>query len=93
LSFAEGIVVTEHGLVPVSWKKSDDGKILNFSLDIPERITAAVHFPVLSDSSTLIINGKIFMQNGLPEKGVKKDGRWIVVKDISGKLTGRIITE
>jgi len=93
LLFAEGTVVTEHGPVPVSWKKSDDGKILNFGFDIPGGITATVYLPVLSDSSALIINGKKFMQNGLPEKGVKKDGRWIVIKDISGKLTGKIIKE
>jgi hypothetical protein len=93
LSFAEGIVVTEHGLVPVSWKKSDDGKTLNFSLDIPEGITAAVHFPELSDNADLMINGKVFMQNKKKKKGVIKDGRWIVVKDISGKFSGSLVTK
>ena len=93
LSFAKGVVVTEHGLVPVSWKKSDDGKTLNFRLDIPEGITAAMHFPELSESTTLMINGKVLMQNGLPDKGVIKDGRWIVVKDISGKFSGSLVTK
>jgi alpha-L-rhamnosidase len=36
LTHAEGVVVTEHGAVPVSWKISADGKKLNYSLSVPE---------------------------------------------------------
>ena len=93
LSFAEGIVVTEHGPVAVSWKKSEDGKSLNFTMDIPEGIIAAVHLPLLSDKTTLMINGKVRMQNGVPQKGIKIAGRWIVVEAISGNCTGNLNTK
>jgi len=90
LSFAEGVVVTEHGAVPVSWKRSDNVKSLNYSISIPKGIRATIHFPKLSDKTTLTLNGGVLMKDGVPKKRVKLNGRWIVVQNVTGELTGRI---
>jgi len=90
LTFAEGVVVTEHGAVPVSWKRSDNGKSLNYSLSIPKGIRATIHFPKLSDKTTLTLNGAVLMKDGVPKKGVRTNGRWIVIQNVTGELTGRI---
>jgi alpha-L-rhamnosidase len=93
LTFAEGIVVTEFGSVPVSWKKEGDGKSLTFNLTIPDGIIATVHFPKLSDKSTFILNGVICMKNGVPEKNVSIKGRWIVIGNVSGECSGSILVK
>lgn len=90
LTFAEGVVVTEHGAVPVSWKQSDNGKSFNYSVSIPKGIRATFHFPKLSDKTTLTLNGKVMMKDGVPKKGVTLNGRWIVIQNVTGELTGRI---
>jgi len=90
LSFAEGIVVTEYGAVPISWKRADDGKSLNFKLTIPEGIVATVHFPKSSEKSNLLINGEVLMKDGVPKRGLKEEGRWIVVKDVKGECEGSV---
>jgi hypothetical protein len=56
LTHAEGSVVTELGLIDVSWEKLDGN--LKFKLTIPKGITAKVQLPKLSDKSTLTINNK-----------------------------------
>ena len=85
LTFAEGVVVTEFGAVPVSWKKSIDGKSLSFKVSIPEGIKAEIRFPGLSEKSTLTLNGKALSKNE-----VKPEGRWMVVQNISGECSGII---
>ena len=90
LKFAHGVVVTEFGTVPVSWTHSDDKKSLNYQFEIPRGVRAEIHFPKLSDRSQLKLNGKIFMENGIPINGVKVVGRWIIVRNVSGKCMGTI---
>jgi hypothetical protein len=90
LSFAEGIVVTEYGAVAVSWKRSDNGKSLSYSLSIPNGVRATVRFPKLSDKTTLILNGEILMEGGISKKNVTTNGRWIVIQNVTGELTGKI---
>jgi hypothetical protein len=85
LTFAEGVVVTEFGPVPVSWKKSADGQSLSFTISIPEGIKADIRFPIISEKSTLTLNGKV-----LAENEVKTEGRWMVVQNVSGECTGSI---
>jgi len=90
LSFAEGVVETEHGAVPISWKRAEDGNSLTYNISIPEGIHATVHFPKLSDKTILIMNGEVLMKNGVPKKGVKTDGRWIVVQNVTGECAGSV---
>lgn len=85
LTFAKGVVVTEYGAVPVSWKKSVDGKSLAFSVSIPKGIKAEIHFPGLSEKATLTINGNI-----LPISNIKQEGRWMVIQNVSGECSGSV---
>jgi hypothetical protein len=80
-----GVVVTEFGAVPVSWKKSVDDQSLSFKVSIPEGIKAEIRFPILSKTSTLTLNGKV-----LSENEVKTEGRWMVVQNVSGECSGFI---
>lgn len=90
LSFAEGVVVTEHGPVPISWKQSESGSSLHFAISIPEGIHATVHLPNLSETTTAVMNGKKLMKDGQPANSVEVDGRWIVIWNVTGKCTGTI---
>lgn len=56
LLYAQGSVVTEHGVVKVSWDKT--GGNWNFKISIPRGIKANVLLPVLSENPTLLINNK-----------------------------------
>jgi hypothetical protein len=56
LSFAEGTVVTELGLVKLKWEKSE--KKLKFSITIPKGASARVLLPKLSANTILYINNK-----------------------------------
>ena len=90
LSFAEGVVVTPHGTVPVSWKRSSDGKSLQFKTTVPQGIRATLHLPVLSEKTTLTMNGKVLMKEGIPANGITMEGRWIVVPKLTGECSGII---
>ena len=93
LQFAEGIVSTEFGPVPVSWHQSADGKSLAFRFKIPRGVQAEIHFPKSADDATLTLNGQVLTRQGKPEKGVVVEGRWIILRDISGDCTGTIKTK
>jgi hypothetical protein len=86
----EGTVVTEHGLVPVSWKKADDDRYLNFSFEVPAGITAKVSIPKLSDKPTLIINGKTVVADGVAEKRTELGHRFVTLIVKSGKYSGKM---
>jgi alpha-L-rhamnosidase len=88
LTFAEGVVVTEHGAVPVSWKKSDDGKILAFKFSIPEGVRAEIRFPGMAERIKINLNGKV-----LSENEVKTRGRWMIVQNVTGEGSGTINME
>lgn len=53
LTFAEGRVCTEFGVVSVSWKR--DGETLNFTFDVPDGVTAT-----LSLTGVGVLNGDAF---------------------------------
>ena len=90
LSFAEGVVVTPHGAVPVSWKKSTDGKSLYYKITIPKGIHASLHLPKLSDKSTLTMNGQVLMKEGKPGNGITVVGRWIIIPKLMGECSGSL---
>jgi hypothetical protein len=85
LTFAEGVVVTEFGTVPVAWKKSADGKSLSFTTSIPDGIKAEIRLPAASEKSTLTLNGKVLSKNEM-----KTEGRWMVIQNVSGECSGII---
>jgi alpha-L-rhamnosidase len=93
LSYAEGVVVTEYGPVPVCWERSNDGNSLIFNLTIPEGISATIHFPKLSDKTTLILNNKVIVNEGIPGKDVKIDDRWFILQRVTGSCNGSLIPE
>ena len=90
LTFAEGVVVTPHGAVQVSWKKSSDGKALYYKITIPKGIHATLHLPRLSDKATLTMNRKVLMKEGKPGNGITIEGRWIVIPKLTGECSGSL---
>jgi len=90
LTFANGVVITALGAVPVSWKRSNDGKTLEYKVTIPSGIHASLHLPKLSDRTNLTLNGKVLFRNGVPVNGTKIEGRWIVIQNISGECSGSL---
>ena len=91
LAFAEGVVVTEHGPVPVSWKKSNDGKTLTFNFTVPLGVHATLRLPKLSEAPSLTFNGKALVNQGQVSKGVRLESRWIVVQEVTGTCSGEIV--
>jgi len=90
LTLAKGVVVTEFGPVPVSWKRSEDGKSLNYYINIPNGISATIHLPILSGKTNLIMNGKVLISDGVLAKGTRTEGRWIIVRNVSGVCSGSL---
>ena len=90
LTFAEGIVVTEFGPVTVSWKRSSDGKSLDYKISIPKGIHTNIHLPKFSKKVNLTMNGKDIIKDGLSEKGVKIEGRWIIIQEVTGDISGKM---
>jgi hypothetical protein len=56
LTQAEGTVVTEFGLVPVSWQRA--GENLEFSFTVPPGVTARLRLPAVTGAAKLELNGK-----------------------------------
>ncbi len=80
LTFAEGTVVTELGLVPVVWKVADSR--LNFRVTVPAGATATLKVPQVGIKTTVQLNGK-------PVKAVL-DGRLLTVTLDGGIHTGSL---
>jgi len=80
LTSVEGVVVTRHGPVPVSWKVGD-GK-LTFQFEVPEGVKAALRIPQLGDNSRLVLDGK-------PGMG-KAEGRYLAVEVGAGPHQGTL---
>jgi hypothetical protein len=89
LEFANGVVVTEHGPVPVSWNQGGDGQ-LTFEFSVPTGIVATVHFPKNSFTPTLILNGQVLVDHGVSTHGVSVNERWIMMEVPSGNHTGTV---
>ena len=78
LTQAEGVVVTEVGLVPIEWKR-DAGKFI-FSFTVPPDATATLRVPKIGDNPQLRLDGKT-----PPAKSV---GRYLEVEVPAGKHSG-----
>jgi hypothetical protein len=89
LSYAEGAVVTEFGVVPVSWKRNGRNS-LTFKLSIPHGVKGELHLPKFSDKDDLILNGRFLMANGKGTEHAARKGRWVVVSNLIGTLNGSI---
>ncbi len=87
LVFAQGIVVTEFGPVPISWRREKAG--LSFHYEIPSGVTADISIPRLSENPTLTINNKIIVENGkTKDSSIHMDSRHIRFQSESGNFTG-----
>ena len=90
LTNASGVVVTEPGPVSVSWKRSEQGNSLEYKVKIPSVIHATLHLPKLTGRTNLTMNGKVLIRNGVPAKGIKTEGRWIIIQNIPEICSGRL---
>jgi alpha-L-rhamnosidase len=77
LTQAEGVVVSEYGPVPVSWKRSGD--TLDFAVEVPSGVTADLHLPA-GPAGRVLLNGK--------ETPSRRQGRWRVLTLSAGRYTG-----
>jgi hypothetical protein len=75
LTHAEGVVVTELGLVPVEWKR--DAGSFSLSCTIPDGAKATLRVPSSGPSSKLTLNGK--------PVAAKTAGRYLEVEVAAGK--------
>jgi len=92
LKEASGTVVTELGLVPISWKRSADGTSLEFSFEVPNEVTATVAIPRISNNSTLALNDKTLASDGKPTgPDTSIRGRFLVTQVGPGRYAGRIV--
>jgi alpha-L-rhamnosidase len=82
LTFAEGTVVTEHGLVDVKWEKATEGGQLKFETTIPQGKRAKVYLPVNQNGQILIINGK--------QQAYTREGNRIVFELDGGNHIGEV---
>jgi hypothetical protein len=91
LTYANGVIVTEHGPVPVSWDQSgNNGQLLTFSFTVPMACRATVHLPMTSNTNTLILNGVTLVNNGSMTSGVGVTGRWFTLDLPAGTNTGTL---
>ncbi|MHC4623065.1 MAG: alpha-L-rhamnosidase-related protein [Planctomycetota bacterium] len=90
LQYAEGVVVTEHGLVPVSWKRTGNEGGLIFSFEVPADVKAKVSIPKISGKPTLIINSKTVVDEGRVSGKAELRHRFVTLELNSGKYSGKI---
>ncbi len=85
LQHAAGVVVTEHGPVPVSWTRSPDTAALDFTLEVPAGIQAKLALPRLGEKAEVRLDGRQIDRTTLTFRG-----RWIELEVGPGKHVGRI---
>lgn len=86
LTSASGTVVTEHGLVPVTWARSDTS--LDFTCNVPTGTTARMSLPV-SGRTRLVVDGLVKLACGVPPAaGVSVDSRSVSLDLGPGPHTG-----
>lgn len=90
LTYANGVVVTEHGPVPVSWNQSGNGQLLTFAFTVPSGVRATVHLPKTSNTNTLILNGVTLVDQGNATNSVGVTGRWFTLDLPAGTNTGTL---
>jgi len=76
LTFAKGKVPTPRGPILIDWKSGAD---FTLSLELPEGMFAKVDLPVFNESSRVYLDGKIV-------DATIKSGRWVLPKEVSGKV-------
>jgi hypothetical protein len=79
LASAEGVVATEFGPVPVSWKRVGDE--LSFQLEIPAGVTATIRIPG-GEVSTWRLSGE--------GKSPAREGRHASISVVSGRFQGSV---
>jgi alpha-L-rhamnosidase len=91
LNYANGVVVTEHGPVPVSWdQSSNNGQLLMFSFTVPAGVRATVHLPKTSNTNTLILNGTTLVDQGNSNGSVGVTDRWFTLDLPPGTNVGTL---
>lgn len=82
---AEGTVVTEYGVVPVSWKNENGS--LSFDILLPQGVTGELHLPIPSANYKLMLNGKTYTSPS-KNKNISIEGRWLVIKNCKKHCKG-----
>jgi alpha-L-rhamnosidase len=82
LSHAEGVVVTEFGPVPVSWKRQDGELVFRF--EVPKGIKATLRVPD-GDAATLVLDGQKVPANA--------QGRHVIAAVSAGVHEGRLTVQ
>lgn len=85
---AGGRVVTEYGIVPVSWVRTSSG--LRFHLVIPEGTEATVKIPRFSDQPDLKLNGETLISRGNVRRQAEIRDSYVVLTLAPGEYAGRI---
>jgi hypothetical protein len=67
LTKAEGVVVTEHGPVPIAWVRGDDGRTA-LTVNLPEGVRAQVRLRVHGGNGNVLVDGH-------PAAGAVQGGR------------------
>jgi hypothetical protein len=80
LTQAEGVVVTEFGLVPIAWQRAP-GR-LEFRIDVPAGTTAALRLPRPADDCTLELDGHV--------RDATSTGRWLTLELPAGAHRGTV---
>jgi alpha-L-rhamnosidase len=81
LKEASGVIVTEFGLVPVSWRLDDQGKGLDFRFEVPAGARAMVSIPKSGPAPTLVMDGRSVVRSGKPDvSDVVLRGRYYVTE-------------
>lgn len=87
LQQAAGVVVTEHGPVPVSWTSGANRASLDFTFDVPSAVEARLSLPRLGEKAEIHLDGRLVDPGKLTSRG-----RWIELEVGTGKHAGRIST-
>ncbi len=85
LPHAAGVVVTEHGPVPVSWTRAATGVSLDFTFEVPTGIQARLSLPRLGEKAQIRLDGRPIDPTTLTSRG-----RWMDLEVAAGKHSGRI---
>ena len=84
-------MVTEHGLVPVSWHRDDDGRSVSFDFQIPSGVKAHVSIPRVCEKPTLILNGVALVTKGEVRGEVALGDRFVAIEIGCGECSGEIM--
>ncbi len=90
LQRAEGTVLCEYGPVAVAWSRSDDRKVLAFTIEVPSGARATVRIPLEFAKAALVVDGRDYVRAGSAVADlVRIEGRFASIELGPGKHTGR----